>query len=99
MIHTVISLGTEYRRPSAPVVAQPGIVYDYIQFRGSDIKDIRLLDKQQTVSDPAIIQMTLATSQMPGPVVEPPGEPPGQPLPLQTLFSMFADQINNRQGT
>lgn len=52
----VRSFGTEDRETRCVVPAQPQI-YDYILFRGSDIKDIRVLNTQP-LNDPAIVQVS-----------------------------------------
>lgn len=52
---TVRSFGTEERETKYPVPAQ-NQVYDYILFRGSDIKDIRVVNTQP-LNDPAIVQV------------------------------------------
>lgn len=59
---TVRSFGTEDRDTSYPVAPQ-NQVYDYILFRGSDIKDIRVVNNVQTLpNDPAIMQLTVPPS-------------------------------------
>lgn len=50
------SFGTEDRETSYPILPQP-TVYDYILFRGSDIKDIRVVNNVPIPNDPAIMQM------------------------------------------
>lgn len=50
----VRSFGTEDRCPHYPVPAQTQ-VYEYILFRGSDIKDISIINPQQLPNDPAIV--------------------------------------------
>ena len=52
---SVRSFGTEERETKYPVPAQ-NQVYDYILFRGSDIKDIRVVNTQP-LNDPAIVQV------------------------------------------
>lgn len=67
---SVRSFGTEDREAQYPVPAQSQ-VYDYILFRGSDIKDIRVVPgvptHAQPLNDPAIMQLsvppTLGTQQ------------------------------------
>lgn len=66
----VRSFGTEDRETQYPVAPQSQ-VYDYILFRGSDIKDIRVLNNVPSLpNDPAIMQMsvppTLGTGSAPG---------------------------------
>jgi hypothetical protein len=57
---TVRSFGTEDREAQYPIAAQ-NQVYDYILFRGSDIKDIRVVNNvgplQNVPNDPAIVQV------------------------------------------
>ncbi|XP_034251093.1 protein LSM14 homolog B-B isoform X7 [Thrips palmi] len=55
---SVRSFGTEERETKYPVPAQ-NQVYDYILFRGSDIKDIRVVNTQP-LNDPAIVQSELS---------------------------------------
>lgn len=67
---TVRSFGTEDRETQYPVAPQSQ-VYDYILFRGSDIKDIRVLNNVPSLpNDPAIMQMsvppTLGAGSAPG---------------------------------
>lgn len=55
------SFGTEDRETQYPVPAQSQ-VYDYILFRGSDIKDIRVVTNATThapLNDPAIMQLSV----------------------------------------
>lgn len=60
------SFGTEDRETQFPVPAQ-NQVYDYILFRGSDIKDIRVVNNvthphPQPLNDPAIMQLSVPPS-------------------------------------
>ncbi|KAJ8971330.1 hypothetical protein NQ317_012297 [Molorchus minor] len=58
------SFGTEERETQYPVPAQ-NQVYDYILFRGSDIKDIRVVNNvthPQPLNDPAIMQLSVPPS-------------------------------------
>lgn len=58
----VRSFGTEDRETQYPVPAQ-NQVYDYILFRGSDIKDIRVVNNVPTLpNDPAIMQLSVPPS-------------------------------------
>lgn len=57
------SFGTEDRDTSYPIMPQP-TVYDYILFRGSDIKDIRVVNNVAIPNDPAIMQMHLPPPQL-----------------------------------
>lgn len=50
----VRSFGTEDRQAQFPVPPQSQI-YEYILFRGSDIKDISIINSQQLPNDPAIV--------------------------------------------
>lgn len=54
---TVQSFGTEDRPTEFKVPAQSQI-YNYILFRGSDIKDIKVITPQIPLNDPAIVQVT-----------------------------------------
>lgn len=60
---SVRSFGTEDRETQYPILPQPTI-YDYILFRGSDIKDIRVVNNVAIPNDPAIMQMHLPPNQM-----------------------------------
>lgn len=53
----VRSFGTEDRETQLPVAPQ-NQVYEYILFRGSDIKDIRVVNNVSSIpNDPAIVQV------------------------------------------
>ncbi|KAJ8686340.1 hypothetical protein QAD02_022134 [Eretmocerus hayati] len=59
---SVKSFGTEDRETQFPVAPQ-NQVYEYILFRGSDIKDIRVVNNVPSLpNDPAIVQMTVQPS-------------------------------------
>ncbi|XP_028147856.1 protein LSM14 homolog B isoform X2 [Diabrotica virgifera virgifera] len=61
---SVRSFGTEDRDAQYPVPAQ-NQVYDYILFRGTDIKDIRVTNNvshPQPLNDPAIMQLSVPPS-------------------------------------
>lgn len=59
---SVRSFGTEDRETQYPVAPQ-NQVYDYILFRGSDIKDIRVVNNVSTLpNDPAIMQLSVPPS-------------------------------------
>ncbi|CAH1165731.1 unnamed protein product [Phyllotreta striolata] len=64
---SVRSFGTEDRDTQYPVPAQNQI-YDYILFRGSDIKDIRVINNAashpQPLNDPAIMQLSMPPHAM-----------------------------------
>lgn len=58
----VRSFGTEDRDTQFPVAPQ-NQVYDYILFRGSDIKDIRVVNSVPSLpNDPAIMQLSVPPS-------------------------------------
>lgn len=74
------SFGTEEREAAYPILPQP-TVYDYILFRGSDIKDIRVVNNVSIPNDPAIMQMHLPPQQQPGfPQQMPPIQQQGAPM-------------------
>ena len=52
----VRSFGTE-DRPTERPVAERDEIYDFIVFRGSDIKDIKLCNVQKPYDDPAIVEV------------------------------------------
>lgn len=54
----VQSFGTEDRPTEFTVPAQSQI-YNYILFRGSDIKDIKVITPQIPLNDPAIVQVII----------------------------------------
>jgi len=65
-LEQVVSWGTEGRRPDDEVAPTPDKVYEYIVFRGSDVKDLRIEkepEKQQpqVPDDPAILGVSLFT--------------------------------------
>ncbi|XP_046659760.1 protein LSM14 homolog B-like isoform X2 [Homalodisca vitripennis] len=82
----VRSFGTEDRQTQYPVPAQSQ-VYEYILFRGSDIKDISIVNTQQLPNDPAIVSGMAPSmpSNYPGhsyshhPVMSAPMAPPQYP--------------------
>lgn len=56
-LFAVRSFGTEDRETQLPVAPQ-NQVYEYILFRGSDIKDIRVVNNVSSIpNDPAIVQV------------------------------------------
>ncbi|XP_059614418.1 protein LSM14 homolog car-1 isoform X2 [Phlebotomus argentipes] len=71
----VRSFGTEDRETQFPIAAQ-NQVYDYILFRGSDIKDIRVCNSAPIPNDPAIMQMHLPQ------MGQQPFQPPHFPMAL-----------------
>ena len=46
------SYGTEGRRPDEEVLASPDNIYEYIVFRGSDVKDLRIEEVPKEVKKP-----------------------------------------------
>ncbi|KAI5697817.1 hypothetical protein M8J75_016003 [Diaphorina citri] len=74
-LSNVRSFGTEDREAQCPVPAQSQI-YDFILFRGSDIKDIRVVQGQpMPPNDPAIVQHQISHP--------PPSAAPGYPGVVQ----------------
>jgi hypothetical protein len=87
----VRSFGTEDRETAYPIMPQP-TVYDYILFRGADIKDIRVVNNVPIPNDPAIMQMHLPQQQQPG-------FPPQQQMPpIQPGGMQFGPFSNLQQG-
>ncbi len=69
-LEQVVSWGTEGRRPGEEVAPTPDKVYEYIVFRGSDVKDLRIEkepEKQhaQVPDDPAILGVSLLLQWVP----------------------------------
>ncbi|EDV51575.2 protein LSM14 homolog A isoform X2 [Drosophila erecta] len=87
-LSSVRSFGTEDRDTQFHIAPQSQI-YDYILFRGSDIKDIRVVNNHTLPhhNDPAIMQAQLQNGppQMPQPYFMPSGinAPPQQQVPSQ----------------
>ncbi|XP_055624602.1 protein LSM14 homolog B isoform X2 [Toxorhynchites rutilus septentrionalis] len=74
----VKSYGTEDRETQFPIAPQ-NQCYDYILFRGSDIKDIRVINNNPVPNDPAIMQMHLPPSAQLPPMQNKMGQPGFQP--------------------
>lgn len=92
LFQIVRSFGTEDRETAYPIMPQP-TVYDYILFRGSDIKDIRVVNNVSIPNDPAIMQMHLP------PQNQQPGFPPQQMPPIQgNPLNQFGSFANLQQG-
>jgi protein LSM14 len=85
-IHIVRSFGTEDRDTPYPIAPQP-TVYDYILFRGSDIKDIRVVNNVAIPNDPAIMQMHLPPNQI---QPQQQGFPPQNFPPMQPQAGQYA---------
>ena len=88
------SFGTEDRETQYPILPQPTL-YDYILFRGSDIKDIRVVNNVTIPNDPAIMQMHLPPNQQ----MAPPQQqnfPPQQGFPMQGGPHMGGPQMNTQ---
>lgn len=82
----VRSFGTEDRDTPYPIAPQP-TVYDYILFRGSDIKDIRVVNNVAIPNDPAIMQMHLPPNQI---QPQQQGFPPQNFPPMQPQAGQYA---------
>ncbi|XP_065160243.1 protein LSM14 homolog car-1-like isoform X3 [Atheta coriaria] len=81
----VRSFGTEERETNYPVPPQ-NQVYDYILFRGSDIKDIRVVNNVTSMpNDPAIMQLSV-----PNPLSNKPFQAQGFPHPGMGQMGQFA---------
>lgn len=61
----VISLGTEDRVPGQGAVPAREEVFEYIVFRGSDIKDLHVCEGPKKVEDPAIVTHSYSQSYNP----------------------------------
>ena len=95
IVSTVRSFGTEDRETAYPIMPQP-TVYDYILFRGSDIKDIRVVNNITIHNDPAIMQMQM--NQQPGfpsPLTQ--NQPTGPPMSAQQ-FGPFGNPLQLGAG-
>lgn len=93
----VRSYGTEDRDTAYPIMPQP-TVYDYILFRGSDIKDIRVVNSVPVPNDPAIMQMHLPPNpQNFMPQNFPPMQQGGGAPPMNN-FGAFGQMQQQMQG-
>jgi protein LSM14 len=97
---SVRSYGTEDRETQYPIVPQ-NQVYEYILFRGSDIKDIRVINSVALPNDPAIMQMHLPPTQQqfqqpqfPVPVMGHMGTPMNQ-----SFGNMYASMSSSATGS
>ncbi|KAI9735131.1 MAG: hypothetical protein M1834_001719 [Cirrosporium novae-zelandiae] len=110
-LENVQSYGTEGRRNNAADEIPPSTsIYEYIVFRGSDVKDITIEDQQkeneppeppQVPNDPAI----LGSGPRPSPQVNPgmPPQPPNRqfqppPFPQQPPYSYYYPPPGQRFG-
>lgn len=96
-LNTVRSFGTEDRETSYPIMPQP-TVYDYILFRGSDIKDIRVVNNVAIPNDPAIMQMHLPPQQNFPPQNFPQLQQPGGAPPMNQ-FGPFGQMQGGPMGS
>jgi protein LSM14 len=73
-LSNVKSFGTEGRRGDGQEISASNEVYEYIIFRGSDIKDLTVIQSSSVLRDPAIIQANAAPKAEPEPsaISEPP---------------------------
>lgn len=96
---TVRSFGTEDRETSYPIMPQP-TVYDYILFRGSDIKDIRVVNNVAIPNDPAIMQMHLPPQQNFPPQNFPQLQQPGGAPPMNQFgpFGQMQGPMGSNMG-
>ena len=63
------SFGTEDRKPAAETIAGSDLVYEYIVFRGSDVKELNIVapptvpkenEQPQVPNDPAILGVRMS---------------------------------------
>lgn len=87
------SFGTEDRETQYPILPQPTI-YDYILFRGSDIKDIRVVNNVTIPNDPAIMQMHLPPNQQMAPPQQQSFPPQGFPMQSPHMGPQMNAQFN-----
>ena len=62
-LSNVKSFGTEGRRSEGQEIPGSNEIYEYIIFRGSDIKDLTVIQSTPVLKDPAIIQANPSTIQ------------------------------------
>jgi len=59
-LQNVRNMGTENRRPGAEMVEGSSTVYEYIIFRGDNIKKIKIMDDDSDnvlINDPAVLEV------------------------------------------
>jgi len=91
----VKSFGTEDRETQFAVAPQSQ-VYEYILFRGTDIKDIRVVNSVSSLpNDPAIVQMTVQQPSMGQQSYQP---QPGYGHPMMSPMGPMAGQYGPQYG-
>ncbi|XP_037045668.1 protein LSM14 homolog A isoform X1 [Bradysia coprophila] len=96
---SVRSYGTEDRETQYPIHPQ-NQVYEYILFRGSDIKDIRVINSVPVPNDPAIMQMHLPPAQQQFPNGQFAGNMPhmGTPMAGQPFNNIYSTMSSSFSG-
>jgi protein LSM14 len=91
-LSNVKSFGTEGRRGEGQEIQGSNEIYEYIIFRGSDIKDLTVIQSTPILKDPAIIQANSANTQ------QPTAASPEKAPPQNQIFTRAARGHRNHYG-